>query len=206
MIIILHKLTIFECYSAATREFTVVKKTDGILHHKGEAHRADPMDRKLLGQLVGDATLSYAELGQRVGLSAPAAHERVKRLRQRGAIKSVSTLIDPASVEKSLLAFVHVDTTGWGKTPTLLAISQYPEVEEIHSVAGDACMLLKVRTNGTQALEHLLAQLYATPGVKATRSYVVLSTYLERPVQAETTQEWPVIDFTREQANAKNLL
>lgn len=176
----------------------MAKKTDHIPQSNGEGYPADPMDRKLLGQLVADATLSYAELGKRVGLSAPAAHERVKRLRQRGAIKSVSTLIDPASVEKPFLAFVHVDTTGWGKTPTLLAIRQYPEVEEIHSVAGDTCMLLKVRTNGTQALEHLLAQLYATPGVKATRSYVVLSTYLERPVQAETTQEWPVIDFTRQ--------
>lgn len=173
-----------------------MKKTDGIPQDTNRPPAADPMDRKLLGQLVEDATLSYTELGRRVGLSAPAAHERVKRLRQRGAIKTVSTMIDPASVDKPLLAFVHVDTTGWGKTPALLAIRQYPEVEEIHSVAGDACMLLKVRTSGTQALEHLLAQLYAAPGVKATRSYVVLSTYLERPVQAETTQEWPVIDWT----------
>lgn len=54
-------------------------------------------------------------------------------------------------------------------------------------------MLLKVRTESTHALEGLLARLYATPGVKATRSYVVLSTYLERPVQPGATTEWPAL-------------
>jgi Lrp/AsnC family leucine-responsive transcriptional regulator len=89
------------------------------------------------------------------------------------------------------LPLSHVDTRGWGKTPELLAISQYQEVEEIHSVAGDTCMLLKVRTEDTRALEGLLAYIYDTPGMVATRSYVVLSTYLERPVQPATTREWP---------------
>jgi Lrp/AsnC family leucine-responsive transcriptional regulator len=54
-------------------------------------------------------------------------------------------------------------------------------------------MLLKVRTESTHVLEGLLARLYATPGVKATRSYVVLSTYLERPVQPGATTEWPAL-------------
>ena len=47
------------------------------------------------------------------------------------------------------------------------------------------------RTEDTRALEGLLARLYETPGVTSTRSYVVLSTYLERPVQPEITAEWP---------------
>jgi DNA-binding Lrp family transcriptional regulator len=101
-------------------------------------------------------------------------------------------LVDPVAAGKPLLAFVHVDTTGWGKSPELLAVGEHPEVEEIHSVAGDTCMLLKVRTADTQALEGLLARLYATPGVVATRSYVVLSTYLERPAQPGRTEHWPV--------------
>lgn len=167
------------------------EKTDAIRRGKAEGRNLDAMDRKLLGVLVEDATTSYAELGERVGLSPPAAHERVKRLRRSGAIRRVAALIDPEATGKTLLAFVHVDTTGWGKTTALMAIESHPEVEEIHSVAGDTCMLLKVRTESTHALEGLLARLYDTPGVKATRSYVVLSTYLERPVQPGVTREWP---------------
>lgn len=169
------------------------QNTDGIRRKGANGRGLDDMDRKLLGVLAEDATTSYAELGERVGLSPPAAHERVKRLRRSGTIRKVAALIDPEASGKPLLAFVHVDTTGWGKTPVLLAIEEHPEVEEIHSVAGDTCMLLKVRTESTHALEGLLARLYDTPGVKATRSYVVLSTYLERPVQPGVTAEWPAL-------------
>ncbi|WP_186112757.1 Lrp/AsnC family transcriptional regulator [Burkholderia gladioli] len=144
----------------------------------------DAIDRKLLGVLVEDATMSYAELGKRVALSAPAVHERVKRLRRSGVIRRTSVQISPQAIGRPLLAFVHVDTKGWGKTPELMRLASCPEVEEIHSVAGDTSMLLKIRTEDSRALEVLLSGLYEIPGVSATRTYVVLSTYLERSVQA----------------------
>jgi DNA-binding Lrp family transcriptional regulator len=170
----------------------VSRNTDGIRQNAKPNHEIDDFDRKLLGVLVGDATVSYAELGQRVGLSAPAAHERVKRLRRSGAIRRTSALIDPAAVGKPLLAFIHVDTTGWCKSQALRAIERFPEVEEIHSVTGDTCLLIKIRAANTQALEGLLAHLYAVPGVSATRSYVALSTQLERPAQPGITASWPL--------------
>lgn len=167
----------------------MAQNTDEVQQKRLTERELDTMDRKLLGVLVEDATTSYAELGERVGLSPPAAHERVKRLRRSGAIRRMAAQVNPEAVGKTLLAFIHVDTNGWGGTPALLEIQEYPEVEEIHSVAGDTCMLLKVRTASTHALEGLLARLYNTPGVTATRSYVVLSTYLERPVQPGITTE-----------------
>ena len=97
-------------------------------------------------------------------------------------------LLDGAAVGKPLLAFVHVDTRGWGKSPELMALAELPELEEIHAVTGDTCVLLKVRVESSQALEGFLARLYDIPGVLRTRSYVVLSTYLERPPQGGTTE------------------
>ena len=144
----------------------MTKDTDLIQQKLIRETPVDDADRRLLGVLVEDAGVSYAELGARAGLSAPAAHERVKRMRRSGAIRRTAALLDADRVGKPLLAFVLVDTRGWGKTPELLAIASYPEVEEIHSVAGDACMLLKVRTADTRALEGLLARLYDTPGVR----------------------------------------
>ena len=102
------------------------------------------------------------------------------------------------SVGKPFLSFVHVDTEGWGKSRRMMKIAEFPEVEEMHSVAGDTGMILKVRTADTHALEALLSQLYILPGIKSTRSYVVLSTYLERPVQAEVTSDWPEIHMPPE--------
>src|ERR1700755_2220698 len=135
-----------ELNSASMEIFHMDAETDDVQRKKQPTRALDPIDRKILGVLVEDATISYADLGERVGLSPPAAHERVKRLRRSGAIRNTAAIIDPRAVKKPLLAFVHIDTKGWGKTPELMAVSQYPEVEEIHSVAGDTCMLLKVRT------------------------------------------------------------
>ena len=103
------------------------RKTDAVRQNSASGHEVDGFDRKLLGVLVEDATVSYAELGQRVGLSAPAVHERVKRLRRSGAIRRTSVWIEPGAVGKPLLAFVHVDTTGWCKSQALLAITAYLE-------------------------------------------------------------------------------
>ena len=144
----------------------------------------DATDRKILGELTADADLSYAELGRRVALSPPAVHERVKRMRADGVIRATVALADPASIGKPMLAFVHVDTVGWGKSQELMALAELPELEEIHSVTGDTCLLLKVRVASSQALEGLLARLHDIPGVRGTRTYIALSTYLERPPQA----------------------
>lgn len=148
----------------------------------------DDIDRKLLGLLTQDAEQSYATLGEKVGLSAPAVHERVKRYKASGRIQSIVASLDPEMTGKPFLAFIHVNTAGWGKSEGLMGFADWPEVEEIHSVTGDTCMMMKVRMESSHAMEMMLEKLYALPEVISTKSYVVLSTYLERPVQAQTTE------------------
>ena len=145
----------------------------------------DAIDRKLLAMLADDATIAFRKLGERLGLSAPSIYERVKKLKAQGAIRRTTIEINGEAIGCPLLAFVHVTTEGWGKTPEMLSITDDPRVEELHSVAGDTCILLKVRCEGTLALEQLLKRVYDTPGVRSTRSYIALNTYLERGPRTE---------------------
>lgn len=158
----------------------VIENTKPVRRRATEGHPLDAVDRKLLGLIAEDATLSYADLGRSLNLSPPAVHERVKRLKRDGVIKATVAALDGPRVGRPLLAFIHVDTTGWGKSQGMLDLADRPEVEEIHSVTGDTCMLLKVRMEDTQALEDLLRVIYDIPGVTGTRSYIALSSYLER--------------------------
>lgn len=166
-----------------------MEKTDGIQRKPRAGRRLDDLDRRILGELSRDATQPYATIGQAVGLSPPAVHERVKRLRASGAIKATVAQLDGPAVGKPLLAFIHVDTVGWGKTGALMALDAWPEVEEIHSATGDTCLILKVRVASPLALEGLLSQIYDTQGVRGTRTYLTLSTHLERAVQAEVSTD-----------------
>jgi DNA-binding Lrp family transcriptional regulator len=173
-------------------------KTEDFQPNGRAARSLDAFDRKILGALSGDARLTYAQIGEAAGLSAPAVHERVKRLKASGVLAGTSARIDGAAVGKPFLAFVHVDADGWGKSRRMMTLRRFPEVEEMHSVAGDACVILKVRTASAQAMESFLSQLYILPGVRGTKSFVVLSSYLERPVQAEVTADWPEIPLPPE--------
>ena len=81
---------------------------------------------------------------------------------------------------RPLLAFVHVDTTSLAGMRQLIELRELPEVEEIHSVTGESAMLLKVRARDTRELDSVLERVSAIQGFTATRSYIALSTYLER--------------------------
>lgn len=156
------------------------KETNGLRQSGRSKTGLDAKDRMLLRLLSRDATRSYTDMGKEIHLSAPAVHERVKRLKREGYIKATVALLDGEKIGRPLLTFIHVDTTGWGAKSPMRALAELDEVEELHTVTGDACVILKVRMPGTQALEDLLARIYRIEGVKGTRSYVALSTYLER--------------------------
>lgn len=156
------------------------KDLNGVQSKVADQPRLDAKDRKLLTILAEDASLSYAELGRQLHLSAPAVHERVKRLKSEGVIRGTVVKLDCHKIGRPLLAFIHVDTTSWAVTRSILALKELPEVEEIHTVAGDSAMLLKVRTHNTQSLEALLEVIHSIDGFTGTRSYIVLTPHLER--------------------------
>ncbi|MGA4798321.1 Lrp/AsnC family transcriptional regulator [Streptomyces lavendulocolor] len=143
----------------------------------------DHIDRTLLTQLQRDATQSYAALGRAAGLSAGAAHERVRKLRERGVIRRTMADVDPAAVGAGVLAYVMVESTSW-MGDSAASFAALPEIMEAHVIAGSASVLVKVRTATTEQLQDVLRRIYAIDGVSGTQATVVLETFFERPVSA----------------------
>lgn len=143
----------------------------------------DDIDTQLIVLLQQDATQSYAVLGGAVGLSAAAAHERVRKLRARGVVRSTTVEVEPAAVGRGVLAYVMVEASAWmGNAGTAEALAGLPEVQEAHIVAGSASVLVKVRTGTTEALQEVLGRLFRIEGVTGTQTIVVLETLFERPL------------------------
>ncbi len=142
----------------------------------------DGLDRLILHTLAAEGRMSFTELARVTGLSTSAVHQRVRRLEQRGAVRGYRADVDPAALGLSLTAFVEVtpfDPAAPDDVPERLV--DLPAVEAVHSVAGQANYLLKVRVPAPADLEHLLAEIRARAGV-STRTTVVLSTpYEGRP-------------------------
>ena len=140
-------------------------------------------DLKLIGKLMHQARSTWAELGALIGLSAPAAADRVRKLEEAGVIRGYSALINPDSVGCSLAALISVSVEVPAERSALLKkISQLPQILECHHVAGDVDYILKVRCTNTRELEHLISQeLKSIHGVR-TKTSVILSTTKETPV------------------------
>ncbi|MDS0138105.1 Lrp/AsnC family transcriptional regulator [Amycolatopsis sp. CM201R] len=137
----------------------------------------------LLSELQRDATQAYAVLGKAVGLSAGAAHERVRKLREQDVIRRTTVDVDPAAVGRGVAAFVLVEANAWmGDHPVREALEALPEVVEAHVIAGPASLLVKVRTATTEDLQSSLRRLFAIDGVTGTQTIVVLESFFERPV------------------------
>ena len=144
----------------------------------------DDIDRALVAALQRDAAHPYAALGRAVGLSAGAAHERVRKLRERGVIRRTTVEVDPALLGREVLAFVMVEASAW-MGDSKAAFAAIPEIQEAHVIAGSAAVLVKVRTASTEQLQDTLRRLYAIEGVTGTQATVVLDTFFERPPAAD---------------------
>ncbi|MGH3116746.1 MAG: Lrp/AsnC family transcriptional regulator [Streptomyces sp.] len=142
----------------------------------------DDVDRRLLALLQEDATQSYAVLGAAVGLSGGAAHDRVRKLRERGVIRRTTIDVDPDALGLGVLAHVLIDSDAWmGEPVTRSALFALPWIEEAYIVAGAASVLVKVRASSTEELQTALRRIHEVDGVTSTQAIVVLQTFFERP-------------------------
>jgi len=141
----------------------------------------DEHDRIILTRLTEDARVSWAELAQEMGLSAPAVAERVKRLKQRGLIRGFHAVLDPPTLGLSLTAFIAVTLNHpRNRGGFLKTVRKQGEVKEAHHMAGEDDYLLKVHCRDTSHLEHFLTNiLKAVAGVQRTRTSIVLGTAKE---------------------------
>ena len=143
----------------------------------------DEIDGAILDILQDNARISQAEIARIVGLAPSAVLERIRKLESRGIIRGYTALIDPHAVNQAMLAFVAVRSEqAPGDDSVAHALAQCPEVLELHHVAGDDCYLLKVRARDAEHVGQLLRHRFGRiPGVRSTRTTIVLETVKETP-------------------------
>ncbi len=150
----------------------------------------DAVDQRIIALLVADARASYADIGAKVSLSAPAVKRRVDRLRSSGVIKGFTAVIEPAAVGWTTEAFVELFCTG-RTTPAQITVAtrRHPEVVAAYTVSGQADALVHLRAADIGHLEQALEKLRAEPFVTSTRSMVVLSRLVETPTTVGPAQQ-----------------
>ena len=143
----------------------------------------DDTDLQILELLQANARETQVEIAKAVGLAPSAVQERIRKLEARGTLKGFTALIEPRVLDLGLLAFVAVRSDeAEAENQIAKHLGNQPEVLEVHHVAGDDCYLIKVRTSDAEHLGQLLrTRIARIPGVRSTRTTIVLETVKETP-------------------------
>jgi Lrp/AsnC family transcriptional regulator, leucine-responsive regulatory protein len=140
----------------------------------------DGTNRRLLAELEADARVSVAELGRRIGLSAPAVSERIGRLERAGVITGYHAALDPRALGYPLAAIVRIrpNSRELQRIPAIAVDT--PEVVECYRITGEDCYFVKLHLRSIDELEPLLDRF--TPYGQTTTSIIHSAPVPPRPL------------------------
>jgi Lrp/AsnC family transcriptional regulator, regulator for asnA, asnC and gidA len=139
----------------------------------------DETDLKILRTLQKDARISFNRIAEETGVSEATIFVRVKKMQERGVIKSFMAVVDPTIVGKSLTAIMLVKAQPKGLPRLLDALKKLDDIYEIYDVTGQYYSILKIRTTGTDQLSKIIDEIGQIEGVAGTETVIVLRTVKE---------------------------
>lgn len=143
------------------------------------ADQLDSLDRKILTLLQEDASLSTAEIGERVGLSQSPVSRRIARLKEAGYVRRTVALLDREKLGLNAHIFAQVKLSAHGRQHLeefTAAIRHFPEVLECYVLMGSVDFLLRIVARDIGAYERFFFEkLSRVPGIQEVNSIVALS-------------------------------
>jgi DNA-binding Lrp family transcriptional regulator len=144
-------------------------------------YRLDVIDDRILAELAEHARATFADIGEKVSLSAPAVKRRVDRMLDRGVIKGFTTVIDRNALGWNTEAYVQVFCQGTIAPERLRAAwVDIPEIVSAATVTGPSDAILHVLARDMQHLEEALERIRSSADVERSESIVVLSNLIDR--------------------------
>ena len=153
----------------------------------------DRIDREILNLLSANGRMTHEEIGQHLHLSRPSVHQRVARLEREGILRGYRAVVNWAQLGEKIqaLLFVKIRGSQFHSTVDHILALQVPGLTlvECQRLAGEWCLLLKVRVADPQAITALIDQMLLLPAVLETSTTFILTTLLEdgltRPIAEE---------------------
>lgn len=138
----------------------------------------DKIDLKILGFMQRDASLSTAELAERIGLSQSPCWRRIQRLRDEGYIKAQVAIVDWQKLGFLMQIFAQVKMatrTDDEVDKFVRAVNAIPEITECYSLFGERDFMLKILAPDVKWYQSFVfSVLRKLPGVIDVQSTVTL--------------------------------
>jgi Lrp/AsnC family leucine-responsive transcriptional regulator len=135
----------------------------------------DAVDARILSALTADARVSVAELARAVGLSAPSAAERIRRLEEAGVIEGYAASLDPQGTGLKVAAWLRVRPIPGGLSKVAEILRSSHEIVECDRVTGEDCFVARAHLKSIEDLEGLIDRIipFAMTTTSITQSTLV---------------------------------
>lgn len=137
----------------------------------------DLIDRKIVTELMRDATLPVAQIADKVGLSQTPCWKRIQKLEAMGVLTGRVALADPAKLGFGLTVFVGIeapDHSAEWRAQFVQAIAALPQIMEAHRMAGEMDYLLRVAVSDMAAFDALYKRLTDAVPIKNVTSHFAM--------------------------------
>lgn len=140
--------------------------------------RLDGTDREIVALLRDDARRTFADIAERVSISAPAVKRRVDRLERAGVIRGYTALVDHAALGHPLEAFVELRFDGRAKVDDIAGVADgLDEVEALYTTAGDPDAVGLIRVRDVDHLKRVIDVMRRSRYITGTKTLMVLGTW-----------------------------
>jgi Lrp/AsnC family transcriptional regulator len=150
----------------------------------------DSIDRKILGILQEDASMSIGDIAKQVNLSQTPCWRRIQKLTETGIITKRVALVDPDAIGLGLTVFVEIESGDHSKEwldRFTAAVTEMPEVMEIYRMAGDVDYLLRITVPNMAAVDTFYQRLISLVPLKNVTSRFAME-------RVKYTTAYPVLD------------
>jgi Lrp/AsnC family leucine-responsive transcriptional regulator len=149
----------------------------------------DELDIKILKLLEGNGRLSHEEIGKLLHISRPSVHQRVGKLEKSGVIKGYRGIVDWSKLDQKIKVMISVKVVSqsFREAADQIIGIEIPGVSilECQRMAGEWCMLLKVRVASPEQLTLLLDEILRIPDIRETSTTFILSTIYEDGIRGK---------------------
>jgi DNA-binding Lrp family transcriptional regulator len=135
----------------------------------------DELDARLIATLREDPRVGLLEVARRLGVARGTVQARLSKLEARGVITGYGPELDPAAMGYSIQAFVLLELAQGRLAEAAEVLAAVPEVIEADAISGPQDLLCRLVARDTEHLQSVVNRLLATPAIRRSTSYIVLS-------------------------------
>jgi Lrp/AsnC family leucine-responsive transcriptional regulator len=141
---------------------------------------------QVLAALQENARIPFSELGRRVGLSAPAVAERVRRMEDAGIIAGYGVRLGFEQLGRPITALIRINCPEPNAARVKALAREREEVVECHHLTGADSFIVRVAVSSVKHLESVIESFgrYGTPTTALVLSSPVAERAITRPIRA----------------------